>query len=141
MAAPVPQKLQTIAIIQLVSGLVNFMFMGFTVTSILFTVLGTGGGLIAGCTAWICPLTAFAPCAGFCGFWGLGLLPIGILEMVCGGLTLMQPDTAKNFVKIGMYTELASLLFGGIPSFVAGMVVRSMVSDPEVAGFLESGEV
>jgi hypothetical protein len=139
MAAPVPQKLQVIAGIQIVSGVFNGLVMSGLVTSLLFAILGTGGSVIAGCTAWFCPLTALAPCASFCGLWGLGLLPIGLVEVVCGVATLLNPDNAKNFVKIGMFTELGSVLFGGVTSFVAGMVIRGLVTDPEVAGFLEAG--
>jgi uncharacterized protein YjeT (DUF2065 family) len=138
MAAVVPQKLQTIAAIQIVSGVVNGLFMSGIVTTALFTVIGTGGSLVALCSP-ICPLFALAPCASVCGFWGLGLLPIGLVEVLCGVAILLQPDSAKTAVNVGMMTELASILFGGIGSFVAGMVVRNLITDPEVAGFLESG--
>jgi hypothetical protein len=137
MAAPVPQKLQVIAGIQIVSGIANIVIMSGTVTTILFTILGGGGSIIAGCTAWFCPLTALLPCAGFCGFAGLGLMPIGLVEIICGAITLVQPENAKTALRIGMYTEFASILFGGITSFIAGFVVRAMTADPEVAGFLE----
>lgn len=138
MAARVPQKLQMLAGVQLASGAVNLFVMGGLVSGVLFAVLGGGGSLIATCSP-ICPLAALGPCAGLCGFWGFALLPIGMLEIVCGAVTLANPDGARTFVKIGMITELASLLFGGVVSFAAGMLVRNLLEDPEVAGFLESG--
>jgi hypothetical protein len=137
-AAPIPQKLQTVAGVQIVSGLLNLFVMGGLVTSVLFTILGGGGSVIALCTP-ICPFAALGPCVSVCGFWGLGLLPIGMLEIVCGAVTLANPDGAKTFAKIGMVTELASLLFGGLTSFAAGMIVRNLLEDPEVKGFLEGG--
>lgn len=138
-AAQVPQKLQMLAGVQLASGVLNLFVMGGLVTSVLFTVLGGGGSIIALCSP-ICPLAALGPCASVCGFWGLGLLPIGMLEILCGAVILVNPDGAKTFAKVGMVTELASLLFGGVTSFAAGMIVRNLLEDPEVKGFLEGGD-
>jgi hypothetical protein len=39
-----------------------------------------------------------------------------------------------------MVTELASLVFGGVTSFAAGMLVRNLLEDPEVKGLLEGGD-
>ena len=125
--------------VQIASGVLNLFVMGGLVSGVLFAVLGGGGSIVAMCAP-ICPLAAFGPCASLCGFWGFALLPIGMVEIVCGAVILANPDGARTFAKVGMATELASLVFGGVTSFAAGMIVRNLLVDPEVAGFLD-GEV
>ena len=124
-----PEKLKTAAIVQLVSGLVNvFMMAGFA-----FFALSTLGGIVTT----ICTLGLF-PVGWCCGFLGLLLMPVGLVEIVAGVLGLTNNPSAGKVIGMTVYLEMASLLCGGIGSAIAGFVVRGMLSDPEVVAFLES---
>ena len=133
-----PHKLQIIAIVQLTSGLINVLVMTALVTLSLSAAFGSVGTFCGGIVASLgCPLG----CLGFfgwaCGLWGLALLPIGILEAIAGAVALVNPDNARTLVRAAAIAEMASLLFGGIGSAIAGVAVWSLLKDPAVVGYLD----
>ena len=97
-----------------------------------------GGGALIGMLG--CPLGCLFGFSWVCGLWGLALLPIGVLEVVCGAVTLLDPDRGGPFLRVAMVTELASVAFGGLMSFGAGFVVMGLLRDPEVVAFLTTAE-
>ena len=140
MAAQVPQKLQAIAAVQIVSGILNLVVMGLMVATVVGGGAGTLGSIVGALFTLLgCPFGCLFSLGWLCGLWGLVLVPIGMIEILCGTVILVNPDGAGGFAKAGMMTELASVVFGGVFSFVAGIVVLNLLKDAEVAGFLESG--
>ncbi len=123
-----PQSLKTAAIIQIISGLINFMVMP--------TIMITMWSFFVS----ICAMVTFGlgSVLYFCGFFTCLLVPLGIAEMVAGGLTLANPKQGAPIMKVVAMLEMASVLCGGLISCIAGFVVYRMVGDPEVAGYLES---
>ncbi|MBT3221265.1 MAG: hypothetical protein HN348_19455 [Proteobacteria bacterium] len=124
MEEQVPANLKNAAILQLVSGLLNFTIMPV----IVYFTLALCCGLA---TFWAFGIGAV------CGFVGFVLWPIGIFEIVSGGMTLANPKSGGKIMKICSYVELGSILCGGLVSCVAGGVVMSMLKDEEVTAYLE----
>ena len=124
MEEQVPANLKNAAILQLVSGLLNFMVMPVVV----YMTVGMCCGVL---TIWMGGLGAV------CGCVGLGLWPIGIFEIVSGGMTLANPKSGGKIMKICTYVELGSILCGGLISCIAGGVIMSMLKDEEVTAYLE----
>ncbi len=120
----VPANLKNAAILQLVSGFLNI----FIVSWVVWAGIGTFCGV----------LTFFlGGLGGMCGLAGCALIPIGLIEVISGGMALANPKSGGTFVKYVSYLELASLLFGGLISAIAGGVVMSMMGDDEVIAYLE----
>ena len=120
-----PQKLQMIAIIQLVSGLLNMAVM----SRLSMTIIRTLSGICTAVTMGIGVVTMI------CMFFPLALIPIGIFELVCGIMGLANPQTSRTMQTIGAITEIVAILFGGLISLVAGIVVLVMLKDPEVKAY------
>lgn len=120
----VPANLKNAAILQLVSGLLNM----FIVTPVVYFGIATFCGV----------LTFFlGGIGGMCGFLGCALWPIGLIEVISGGMTLANPKSGGKMVKYVSYLEVGSILFGGLISAIAGGVVMSMLADDEVTAYLE----
>jgi hypothetical protein len=124
-----PDKLNTAAILQIVSGVLNVFFMA----GVSYMVLGVGGGLItAMCTLGMCPFGVF------CGFAAFLLVPIGIFEILSGVLILTNNPNALKIQRYVSIAQKVAILFGGIGSLIMSFVVDGMVNDPEVLAYLES---
>ena len=133
-----PAKLQQVAILQLVSGVVNV----FAMAAVVSLVLGGSAGVVGSfCGAIIAGVGCPLGCLGFfgwmCGFWGLALLPIGILELVAGLVGLVNPEGSGTVMRVAAMAELSSLLFGGLVSTVVGVVALGLLRDEEVVLYLE----
>ena len=129
MTEDTPQALKNAAIVQLVSGLINFMIMP--------AVMWFGWSMFAG----ICSVFTFGlgSLFGLCGFVSCLLVPIGMVEIVSGGLTLANPKQGAPIMKIVAMVEMGSLLAGGFLSCAAGFVVSRMLADEQVQGYLSQG--
>jgi hypothetical protein len=123
-----PQALKNAAIAQLVSGLINFMVMP--------GIMWFAWSMFAG----VCSVFTFGlgSLFGLCGFVSCLLVPIGMVEMVSGGLTLANPRQGAPIMKIVAMVEMASLLCGGFISCIAGFVVSRMLADEQVQGYLSA---
>lgn len=122
-----PQSLKTAAIIQIVSGLINFF---------MPALAGFGWSMFASVCAWAtCGLGSVLY---LCGFATCLLWPLGVAEMIAGGLTLANPRQGAPIMKVVSMLEMGSLLCGGFISCIAGFVVYRMLGEPEVAGYLEA---
>ncbi|HHO49547.1 MAG TPA: hypothetical protein ENK18_01450 [Deltaproteobacteria bacterium] len=133
-----PTKLKQIAILQLISGVLNVCVMAAAVS----LALGASSGLVSTlCGASLalvgCPIGCLGPLGSACGFWGLLLLPIGIGEIVSGITVLAHPQGAVNLLRLTTLAELSSLLFGGVISTVVGVVSLRLLRDDEVVAYLE----
>jgi hypothetical protein len=117
-----PQAVKTAAIIQLISGVVTlFIAMPlawFAVASAatLFTVVTFGFGALC----------------GFCTWGTCLLIPVGFAEIVIGIIGLSNPAAAAPLQRPLAYVELVGLLFGGFTCAIAGGIVLSQLSNPEV---------
>jgi hypothetical protein len=133
-----PAKLQQVAVLQLVSGVVNVFLMAALVSMVLGGTLGTIGAFCGTIVASVgCPLGCIGFFGWMCGFWGLALLPIGVLELVAGLVGLVNPQGSGTVMRVAAMAELSSLLFGGIVSTVIGAVALGLLRDEEVVGYLE----
>ncbi len=120
MSDEVPDNLKKAAIFQLVSGLINFFVMPAAIWGF----------------ASVCGMLTFG-LGGLCGFASCILWPVGILEIIAGGMGLANPKSAGGFMKIVSYVEMAGILGGGVISAVVGFMTMSMLADDEVTTFLE----
>lgn len=119
-----PPKLKQAAILQVVSGFINIFLIAF----LSFCSIGTVMGL---CTVFLGGI------GGICGWWGCFLIPIGIAEVVVGIMGIVNPKTGGRFMKFVAYLEMASIIFGGIPSAIVGFLVNQWLSDPEIVAYLD----
>lgn len=119
-----PQPLKTAAILQIVSGVVNFFIMP---TLVYFFV----GGFCAIATFIIGGL------GGLCGTVGCLLVPVGLFEIVSGILALTNPKGSAGLMKICAYVEMGSVLLGGIPAAIVGFLVMNALGNDEVKAYLE----
>jgi len=126
-----PDKLNTAAIIQIVSGVINIFFMA----GVSYFVIAMGGGIITAiCTLGMCPAGVM------CGFAGFLLVPIGIFEILSGVMIMTSNPNALKIQRYVSIVQKVSILFGGLGSLIASFVVDGMVNDPESLAFLESRE-
>lgn len=109
-----PGNVQTIAIIQIISGVINILA-GITLT--LAIVLGT---FFLG--IFCAPLT---------------MIPIGlgVYEIIVGA-NILNNKPAKNVFLVGIL-EVASILWGNFFSMVAGILVLVFYNDPETKAYFE----
>lgn len=122
-----PDQLNTAAIIQIVSGVLNIFFMGAAV----YFGVAVAGSLVWMCTMGLCPVF-------LCGVVGFLLIPVGILEVLSGVLILTNNPSALKVQRIVSIIQKVSILVGGIGSIIASFVVDGMINDPEVLAYLES---
>jgi hypothetical protein len=111
--------LRTAAIVQLVSGIVNLIFVSWAAS--LFW-LGAGSTVsavvMAVCTLGLCP----APVGALCGGVGLVIAPIAIVEIISGiaGLTGARPP--RWLVLLTAVLELVSVCVANPVAVIAGAV-------------------
>ena len=130
----VPEKVRTLAIVQLVTGIID-VFFGWALATCLWYIGATACTAVTGiCTAGMCPIGIVAYLGTFAAFL---ILPIGLLEIVAGILGLTNPKQIPILPKIASVAGLVGLLFGGLTSAVGGGVAMYLLLDPEVKGFLE----
>lgn len=139
-----PQQLQTIGILQLVSGIVNltfgwvmaaliWYFLGFVISCTVGGILGMIGSLV-GCPAGFMLMY----CGACCGALGLILVPVGIAEIIAGAMSLSGNPAGASMGRLLSWVEISSLLAGGLVSAIIGVVVMSMYRDPDVLDYLEA---
>jgi len=139
-----PQQLTTIAVLQLVSGVINLFFawwLAATAWGTVGTLASCGVGMVLGFLGSLvgCPLGFLVSYCGMaCGAIGMLLIPIGALELVAGIMGLAQPGGSGSLGKLAAWAEVLSLLAGGLVSGVIGIVSLVLYRDPQVAGFLET---
>lgn len=124
-------KVDGLAALQVVSGLFNLIVMTWT-TGLVLALVSSGIGLLV--TACGCPL---GPLASLCGMWSLALIPLGVFEIVTGTLALLR---RPEWAWLAPYTALAELMgfaFGGLGSFVVGLVALRFLRDADVQPLLE----
>jgi len=124
----VPQKFQTLGILQLVAGICNVLF-GWWIGLTVWTMGGTFCSAIA--TLGLCPI------GGLCGFVSLLILPLGFVEIVVGILMLANPQMVRSFVGWLPFFQLPALLLGDFISPIMGIVGFALTRDPEVVGYIE----
>lgn len=125
MEEEVPQPLKTAAILQIVSGVVNWFVMAWLSWFAIGCVCGTLTFFIGGL-------------GGICGLFSMLLVPIGWVEIGVGVYGLMNPKEAAPIMKYVTYLEMGSILLGGIPAAIIGFVVTGMLGNDEVVAYLEA---
>ncbi len=124
MEEDIPQPLKTAAILQIVSGLVNW----FVMAGLSWCMVGTVCGMLT---------IIVGGFGGICGLVGLLLIPIGWVEIGAGVYGLMNPKEGAKIMKYVTYLEMGSVLLGGIPAAIIGFVVTGMLGNDEVVAYLE----
>jgi hypothetical protein len=124
MEEDIPQPLKTAAILQIVSGLVNWFVMSWIAWMSIGCVCGALTFIVGGLGA-------------MCGIGGLLLIPIGWIEIGAGVYGLMNPKEGAKIMKYVTYVEMGSVLLGGIPAAIIGFVVTGMLGNDEVVAYLE----
>jgi hypothetical protein len=111
--------LRAAAIMQLVSGVVNLLIVSW-LASVLWVTVGGAFSMIVltVCTLGLCPL----PLGSLCGFVGLVIGPLAILEIVSGIVGLSNPRGARTLMMVTAVLELLSLLVGSPVAVLAGAV-------------------
>ena len=124
----VPQKFQTLAILQIAAGAFNFVI-GWWISSMLLVFGGTFCSGIATCG--VCPI------GGLCGFASFLIVPLGIVEILVGVLMLASPQSVRGFVPWLPFLQIPALFLGDFVSPILGIVGFVLTRDPEVAGYIE----
>lgn len=119
-----PAPLRNAAIVQLVSGLIDFFVMGW----LAWFVIGCFCGVLT------LPLGSVG---GFCGLLSFLLVPLGLLEMGAGIYGLMNPREGASAMRLVSWLEIAGLFVGGIPGAIAGGCVQMLLSGDDVVAFLD----
>lgn len=129
-------RFRAAAIVQLVSGLVN-LFVVSWVSSFLWVTIGGSVSVfvMAVCTLGVCPL----PVGALCGFAGIGIALVAILEIVGGAVGLANPEKAKapmmGIAGVGIF----SVLLGSPVAVVTGAVVLMLLAtDPGPADVIDA---
>lgn len=114
-----PGALRAAAIVQLVSGVVNLLIVSW-LSSMLWVTIGGPISMVvmAICTLGICPL----PVGSLCGFVGLLIGPLAVLEIVSGIVGLATPAGNRPLVMVTAVLELLSLFLVNPVAVIAGGV-------------------
>jgi hypothetical protein len=124
----VPQKFQTIAVLQIVSGVCN-VFFGWWLGWAVWTLAGTV--CVGIMTLGMCPFGAI------CGFCSWLIIPLGLVEVTVGILMLASPQAVRGFTTWLPLLQLPALLLGDFISPTIGLVSLFLCRDPEVVGYIE----
>lgn len=111
-----PEKVQAIAIITLVSGILNIIY-GLTITFMI--IIGTLGiGLLCS------PLT---------------ILPaiLGVFEVISATKLMGKPERKFNVQTIAIF-EIIAIVAGSVSSLVAGILNLVFYNDPETKAYIDS---
>jgi hypothetical protein len=116
----VPGKVQAIAIITLVSGILNILY------GIGFTLLGGTSFVVATIGIGLLCIPYF-------------LLPIalGIFEVIYGARLMGNPARKFNVQTIAIL-EIVAIITGAVPSAVAGILNLVFYSDPPIKNYIDS---
>lgn len=122
-ARPRPGKVTTIAVMTLISGIVNILWGLVLTASLLVGVLS--GAVVSFGIGLLC-----APVA--C----VGLLPVvlGIFEIINGAQLLSQPPKAKPSMAI-VIMEIICILTANIYAVIVGIITLILANDPEVKNY------
>jgi hypothetical protein len=123
-----PQAVRTLAIVNVVGGLVNATLGWFLATAIL----SAGGTLCSSmCTLGLCPL------GGLFGMFGILAVPIGLAEAGLGLATLLSPESMRPFLRLLPYGQLLGVFVGDFISPALAIAGFALTRDQEVAAYLE----
>ncbi len=127
-----PGKVTAVAVLQIVSGLLQFPVSCLAATS-LSVLYGFMCGLL---TVWAGGIGA---CAAIVGYLSFLLIPIGVLEVV-SGICLLAGVRSSVLVKVTSIFEILGLFLGGLPGVLVGIVNLVLVSDADVKDWLAEGK-
>ncbi|MBT3219499.1 MAG: hypothetical protein HN348_10440 [Proteobacteria bacterium] len=118
------EKILAVGLTQIVSGMLSLSVMALG----WFFMGGTAGGFCSMfictiCSGGICPL----PVGALCGFIGVLPLILGLIEIISGAVLLGLQEKAKTFALIVGVAEILSILYGGVISLIAGIVVVTVL--------------
>jgi type IV secretory pathway VirB6-like protein len=127
MPEDLPQSAKNAAILQIISGVINF----FVMPMVVWFGVSIFASMCAFCTAGLGGITYM------CGFVSCLLPPIGIAEMIVGAIALTNPKQGIPFGRIVSMVEMGSILAGGLISAIIGFVTMRMYGADEVTEYLE----
>ena len=118
-----PGKVQAIAILTLVDGILNILWSFVWVIAILAGVIASVGiGLI--CVPFTIPIIIYS-------------LAVGIIEIIAGAKLLKSPPR-KFKVKTIAILEIVNIISLAFPSLVVGILNLVFYNDPEVKAYIDS---
>lgn len=120
----IPQNLRLAALLQLTAGVLDILLMSWV----------SWFGISCVCGMVTLP---FLSAGGLCGFAGLLLVPIGLLEIGAGGYGWIDPRQGAWTMRNVALVQMAAVLCGGLPSMVVGIAVRRLLSTDDVLVYLE----
>ncbi|MFL7791123.1 MAG: hypothetical protein AB8I69_03205 [Anaerolineae bacterium] len=119
-----PGKVQALAIMTLIDGILNIVIVGFGWgLGILSVVLGTAG--IGFPMLLCCPVPIYA-------------IVLGILEIILAAKLLPEPAKVKEFPKYLAVMQIINVISGAILSIVTGILALVFANDPEVVSYFAS---
>ncbi|MEN0068550.1 MAG: hypothetical protein AAGA48_40905 [Myxococcota bacterium] len=124
-------KVDGLATLQIVSGLFNLFVMSWVTTIAVAGASSVVGLLVTVCG---CPMS---PLGVLCGLWPMTLVPLGVLEVTTGVLSVLRKPGWAWLAPLTALAELGSLAFGGLGSFVVGLVALHVLHDAAVQNAME----
>jgi len=118
-------RVDGLAALQIVSGLFNLLVMTWVSTA----VAGVGTAVLGALATCLCPVGLAGTT---CGLWPFALVPIGVLEVVTGVLALARRPAWPALASLTATAEVVSVAFGGLGSFVVGLVALRVLREDEV---------
>ena len=120
-----PGKVQAIAIMTLIDGILSILIGIGWGLGILGTVVGTFG--VGFFVLLCCPVPIYA-------------VVLGILEILFAANLLPEPPKVQEFAKYVAIMQIVNIISGDILSPVTGILALVFANDPEVVGYFASVE-
>jgi hypothetical protein len=117
-----PGKVQAIAIMTLIDGILNIVAIGLTWGIIILGSSLTGVGLFM---ILCCPVPIYATV-------------LGILEIIAATKLLPEPTKVKELPQYLAIMQIINVISGGLLSIVTGILALVFASDPEVVSYFAS---
>lgn len=118
-----PGKVQALAIMTLIDGILNVLYGLILAVSMLIGALGT-----VGITCLCVPAGIYA-------------IVVGILEIIAAAKLLPEPAKVKEFPKYLAIMQIINIISGNVFSTVTGILALVFANDPEVVAYFASIEL
>ena len=118
------EKILAVGLTQIVSGMLSLSVMALG----WFFMGSTVGGF---CSMFACAIVSLGMCplpVGIvCGLVGVLPLILGLMEIISGAVLLGLQEQAKKFALVVGVLEILSIIYGGVLSLIAGIVVVTVL--------------
>ena len=125
-----PRKVQAIAIMTLVDGILNILW-SIILPIIVVTFIITGAIATLGIGLFLVPLAFIVLIPAIFSF------VVGIFEIIAGVKLLKNPPRTVKIKAIAIL-EIVNILSGALPSLVVGILNLVFYNEPEVKNYIDS---